>query len=375
MRCLLLLSLILLVSFPPHKCQTNNKNKEEAKNAVLPPCASCKVLVQSFKKGMDKTSRGKFEGGDSAWEEDKLGSYKTSEVRLIEIQENVCKDLDHGETQCHSLAEELESEIEEWWFKKQETDPDLFEYLCITKAERCCPKDTYGPQCTECPGFPDSVCNNNGKCKGAGTRKGNGKCTCDRGYTGDSCFECASGFYQSYKDKRKLLCTACHSACKGDCTGGSPQDCTEDCHSGWRKIEEKGCVDIDECVENEESCPKNHFCINNEGNFTCIACDRACDGCYGDGPDMCEKCAERFIKKDNICVDTDILGRKSQENWARYVTYLGLAVATGIIFPLNIYIASVIGILVASYIGASEYMISQGKIQDAVPNLDLLNNL
>jgi hypothetical protein len=31
-------------------------------------------------------------------------------------------------------------------------------------------------------------------------------------------------------------------------------------------------------------------------------CDRACESCQGDGPDMCDKCAEGYALKDNICV-------------------------------------------------------------------------
>ena len=223
----------------------------------------CWFLIQ----GIEKTSRGKFEGGDSSWEEDKLGSYKNSEIRLIEIQEKLCKEVKHGQTQCHSLAEELEHILEDWWFHKQETD--LFDFICIEQSKKCCPKDHYGPECSECPGFPDNVCNNNGKCKGAGTRKGNGKCTCDKGYAGENCFECANGYYQSYKDNNKLLCSMCHRACKSSCSGGSAKDCHE-CNIGWVKIEEKGCLDVDECIENQDSCPDNHFCINNEGNFSCI---------------------------------------------------------------------------------------------------------
>ena len=31
------------------------------------------------------------------------------------------------------------------------------------------------------------ICSGNGKCKGDGTRKGNGKCACDSGYGGETC--------------------------------------------------------------------------------------------------------------------------------------------------------------------------------------------
>ena len=76
---------------------------------------------------MEKTSRGKHEGGDANWEEEKLRSYKTSEVRLVEIQENLCRDVGRGEDQCHNLAEENEQEIEEWWFNYQNEYPGTSE--------------------------------------------------------------------------------------------------------------------------------------------------------------------------------------------------------------------------------------------------------
>lgn len=218
-------------------------------------------------QGLEKTSRGKFEGGDSAWEEDKLGSYAYSEIRLVEIQENLCKDIEQGDTQCHSLAEELESLIEDWWFKHQDTHPDIYDYICIEKTQRCCPKDHYGPSCKPCPGYPDRVCSNNGKCKGAGTRKGSGSCLCDKGYIGDTCSECASEYYESYKDEKTLLCSACHAACDGPCKGAGPKDC-EKCANGWQMIEDKGCFDIDEC--RKKICSRNQFCVNKEGGYSCL---------------------------------------------------------------------------------------------------------
>ena len=48
---------------------------------------------------MERTARGKFEGGDADWEEKKLRTYANSEVRLVEIQEKLCTDLTRGEDQ------------------------------------------------------------------------------------------------------------------------------------------------------------------------------------------------------------------------------------------------------------------------------------
>lgn len=53
---------------------------------------------------MERTSRGKFEGGDADWEEKKLRSYANSEVRLVEIQEKLCSDLSKGEDQVYQIG-------------------------------------------------------------------------------------------------------------------------------------------------------------------------------------------------------------------------------------------------------------------------------
>ena len=52
----------------------------EKATAKLPPCGACTNLVTSFEAGMERTKRGKLEGGDAAWEEKAGQRYATSEV-------------------------------------------------------------------------------------------------------------------------------------------------------------------------------------------------------------------------------------------------------------------------------------------------------
>ena len=49
-------------------------------------------------------------------------------------------------------------------------------------------------------------------------------------------------------------------------------------------------------------CPNDKFCVNNDGSYRCVTCDKACDGCDADGPDNCLKCAEGYKLKKNVCV-------------------------------------------------------------------------
>lgn len=109
-----------------------------------------------------------------------------------------------------------------------------------------------------------------GKCKGNGTRKGNGKCACDKGYDGEFCNECAVQYYVSYKDSNVMLCSECHDACsEAGCDGAGPKACKK-CKAGWDSTEE-GCVDINECLRNRMPCQRNEFCVNSEGSFKCLS--------------------------------------------------------------------------------------------------------
>lgn len=212
---------------------------------------------------MRDTARGKFDGGDAHWEESRLGSYADSEVRLTEIQENLCRDVSPGQDQCHHLAEESEHTIEEWWFKERKQGYSLDEVLCVEYKKVCCPWNFYGPECAPCP-----TCNRNGRCIGNGTRLGTGECDCYSGYSGNECNECASGFYQKSSDP--LVCISCDKSCLDHCRFGGPKGC-EVCREGYFWDADYGCLDIDECLEmGHNPCMTNSFCVNTEGSYFCF---------------------------------------------------------------------------------------------------------
>lgn len=355
--------------------EMGKETKDAKSSAKLPPCGSCTNLVTSFLAGMSRTKRGKLGGGDSAWEEKAGQRYSTSEVRLVEITEELCKDVERGETQCHHLAGEWEELLETWWSLEPDTRPELRQWLCVEQLKVCCETDTFGPDCKPCSvvGENGKVCSGNGKCKGGGTRKGNGKCACSKEYSGDKCEKCSMLFYQSFKDESKLLCSACHKACKGHCSGPGPKACTL-CGDGYVMNTEHGCMDIDECVLSKP-CTKDKFCVNTEGTFRCMKCDKACDGCDSDGPDNCVECAEGHQRnKNNVCVTDKMAGRIFTIDNTRFFTYAGLVVATCIIFHKNWLVASLIGGLVAVYISVTEYYLANntmnGDLQPTPGTLD-----
>ena len=99
---------------------------------------------------------------------------------------------------------------------------------------------------------------------GDGTRKGNGACQCDRGFSGETCDKCAIGFYKpDSNDNNELKCLACHkgkigkifsyhflkiivpifiAACLDQCTGPQPSNCLQ-CKKGYVLHTELGCHD------------------------------------------------------------------------------------------------------------------------------------
>ena len=69
---------------------------------------------------------------------------------------------------------------------------------------------------------------------------------------------------------------------------------------------------------------------------------------------------------DGVCRDQSIKEIEDKFEFGRYATYLGLCIATCIIFQKNIWIASIIGCLVACYISLAEYTIRNKPVQSPI---------
>ncbi|XP_072716594.1 protein disulfide isomerase CRELD2 isoform X1 [Ciconia boyciana] len=270
-----------------------------------PPTSACgwsawwiTLTTAIFCKGLADTAKKNFGGGNTAWEEKTLSKYESSEIRLVEIIENLC---DSSNFECNNMVEEHEEHIEKWWFKLKKKYPDLFKWFCIETIEVCCPAGTYGPDCLACHGGSERPCHGNGHCDGDGTRGGDGSCSCNKEYTGDFCLDCSDGYFSTLRNETHSVCTACHAACK-TCTGSSNKDC-QDCKEGWIKNEAAACVDLDECAASP--CKDHQYCLNTDGSFSCKACDASCIGCTGEGPDKCKTCASGYMEEDKKCTDID----------------------------------------------------------------------
>ncbi|XP_053319270.1 protein disulfide isomerase CRELD2 [Spea bombifrons] len=279
--------LLLLVDCPPPTVAAANKDS----------CGTCRKLVDRFHKGLKDTAKNNFGGGNTAWEEKTLSKYESSEIRLVEIIENLC---DSSDFECNQMLEEHEEQVEKWWFKMRKKYPDLLKWFCIDTIEVCCPSGTYGPDCLACLGGSERPCHGNGLCSGDGTRSGDGSCRCNVEYTGPFCLECADGYFSSERNDTHSVCTACHPACK-TCHGPSNKDC-KDCKDGWTKQDES-CVDVDECGAEESPCKEDKYCLNTEGSYSCKACDRSCIGCTGEGPENCKNCTSGYVLQDSKCTD------------------------------------------------------------------------
>lgn len=344
----------------------------------LEPCELCRMLVKSFEKGLDDTARGKHEGGDTSWEERNLKSYADSEVRLIEIQEKLCEGSTKGKAQCLSLAEETETDIEEWWFKQRNKNVRLHDFLCISKLKRCCPPSKFGPTCQSCP----SDCSQNGKCDGSGTRTGTGKCNCDSGYEGEHCGDCTDDHFRVATSDH-FTCRPCHSACKS-CYGPGATNCTE-CRSGYYQHETNGCIDINECDigldANGEArmCKGNTYCINTDGGYKCADCHVSCAGCLGYGSNMCISCAPGYLPDDEYSCRTreemEKLDQWDREDtilhgkgtMARYFFYVGVLAVSVTMFRSNLYVVYTFTIIFVVFLLLSHFNLMD-EMQD-YPNI------
>lgn len=78
---------------------------------------------------------------------------------------------------------------------------------------------------------------------------------------------------------------------------------------------------------------------------------------------MCIACAENHVKQDGVCVDEKQAGRKRHATAARYLTYIGLAVAALILTQKSALLASIIAACVAIYIAVAEYQLNTADAQ------------
>lgn len=75
-------------------------------------------------------------------------------------------------------------------------------------------------------------------------------------------------------------------------------------------------------------------------------------------------------------VDMSRQKRDQFVNITRYLTYVGLCVATCVILQSSVWLASAVGLAVALYISVSEYWLSQmpeddGGVEEALKNIAL----
>lgn len=309
-------------------------NKDQSHSKKIDECQRCKVLTDSFKKWLDETSRGKHEGGDAAWEEAKLKSYARSEMRLVEIQEQLCSELKRHQDECYALSEEAETLLEQWWFHEHQSSLDLFTWLCIESLQYCCPTNHYGESCTPCPhNINNKICNGNGKCNGDGTRKGDGKCICKKGFTGPGCDECAANFYNVSEG-----CKPCHRACDG-CYGDGEESCKK-CATGW-SMDSGICVDDNECLD-LSICNSNEYCINKVGSYDCKYCDKTCQTCEGPGASSCASCFPNHVLWVGECMSIELYRQLLINTVIRIASYTSLLILAIFIFRKTKFLSFII---------------------------------
>ncbi|KAM4569636.1 stabilin-2 [Odontesthes bonariensis] len=122
-------------------------------------------------------------------------------------------------------------------------------FQCYRELEMkiCCP-GFWGPDCIECPDQAKSPCSGRGRCSdGLG---GNGTCSCQVGFAGTACEDCAPGRYGPTCSSE---CSCVHGLCDSGLRGGGR--CT--CFSGYKG---PNCdQELPECAAH--SCQHNSRCM------------------------------------------------------------------------------------------------------------------
>lgn len=326
---------------------SDSSNNFNALESIEQLCADCRLTSQSV-ENLIRNPR----------QVDAYGQVE-EKVNLEKIKKAVCKEIisDQERERCRNFYFSQQANVIKW--KQSQSRISFHDFVCIKELKYCCPSNSYGPKCTKCP-----KCGINEHCHGDSTRTGNGSCVCREGHTGIECASCLPGYYLdksvlklSDDSPKRILCKACHRSCLY-CRHESPQGC-EVCKSGFTWVPGYGCSDIDECIKSKNKiCGENTFCVNTEGSYFCYECDRACDGCHGDGPDMCLRCAKGYKLDNGNCVALKKTILPPEANYYRYAIYVGLSICTCIILHNNVYMAGLVGLAVSIYIGVSEYVMS-----------------
>lgn len=322
--------------------------KQNEKGVQL--CNDCKLTAQSVEDLVRKPRQ--------------MDSYgqMSDRIDLDKIKKAVCKEIasDEDRESCRSFYYNNLEAAQRWRRAAEQSKTSYYDFVCIKHLKLCCPEGSFGPKCTKCSRCATS----NEHCHGESTRSGNGTCICKPGHSGHQCSSCLPGYYLDKEalklpefSSKRLLCKSCHRSCES-CRSHGPQGC-EVCTKGFAWISGLGCTDIDECIQSDNKiCGLNTFCVNTIGSYFCYECDRACAGCHGDGPDMCLKCAKGYKLDQGNCVAQRKTILPPEANYYRYAIYMGLCVCTCIILHNSMYLASLVGLGVALYIGASEYVMS-----------------
>uniref|UniRef100_A0A8D2C6E8 Stabilin-2 n=1 Tax=Sus scrofa TaxID=9823 RepID=A0A8D2C6E8_PIG len=124
---------------------------------------------------------------------------------------------------------------------------------------QCCPGH-WGPDCMECPGGARSPCSGRGSC--AEGMEGNGSCSCQEGFGGTACENCADD---------NVFGPSCSAACPcvhGVCNSGIHGDGTCECFSGYTG---PNCdKPIPACAA--LFCPENSRCSPSSKDETTLEC-------------------------------------------------------------------------------------------------------
>uniref|UniRef100_A0A8D0NK63 Stabilin 2 n=1 Tax=Sus scrofa TaxID=9823 RepID=A0A8D0NK63_PIG len=124
---------------------------------------------------------------------------------------------------------------------------------------QCCPGH-WGPDCMECPGGAHSPCSGRGSC--AEGMEGNGSCSCQEGFGGTACENCADD---------NVFGPSCSAACPcvhGVCNSGIHGDGTCECFSGYTG---PNCdKPIPACAA--LFCPENSRCSPSSKDETTLEC-------------------------------------------------------------------------------------------------------
>lgn len=212
--------------------------------------------------------------------------------------------LDPKSTEIHTIKVEVEN------LDGEKCSGESLLYVVVDCEGRSCGKENYhieNGQCVKNEACVPTTCSGHGACSGTG---GVVSCDCEKGYQGDYCEQCATGYHKKEgacvenESCSKTNPCGSHGTCSDDtgeaicnCANGYTGRICNRCGAGFHDTGNAELVTCElDTVCLPTTCAEHGECSGSGGVVKCV-CGEGYSGTYCDGP-----CTEKYYERGSECI-------------------------------------------------------------------------